>query len=82
MKNLRPNWADRLVSCLAAIVAPEPGEKGRSRLRDALAEADAILAENRENMAPRLAHFLERRSYQKAHQLCEEKKFTLADQET
>ena len=51
----------QIEEALRIIVGSEKGE-----IRDALAVLDQIVAQSTDDLPPRLAHFLERRSYLKA----------------
>jgi hypothetical protein len=46
------------------------GADGSARLMQALGRLDELLAQHRAEMPAELAHFLERRSYDKATQWC------------
>ena len=57
-------FMDEIKSCLQVITNPKEAKPGE--FRETLARLDILLAHEKENIHPRLRHFLEKRSYQKA----------------
>jgi hypothetical protein len=55
---------------LAVIVRPSNGVGQPAEILAALAELDNLLARHRAALPPRLVHYLERRSYEKAWLAC------------
>lgn len=70
MNIAEPIWLPPLRELLSSVCAPQPGKEGLTKLMGRLAEVEILLAKNRAEMPPELVHFLERRSYDKAAQLC------------
>jgi len=67
----QPEWLIELRLHLGKVLSPDAGENGRRILVETLAKIDALLSSRRDAMPSELAHFLERRSYEKARQYCE-----------
>ena len=57
-------FMDEIKSCLQVITNPKDAKPGE--FRETLARLDILLAQEKENIHPRLRHFLEKRSYLKA----------------
>ena len=70
MNPTQPTWIEPLRKLLVEVRSPQPGKDGFKQMMSSLAELESLLARNRDEMTPQLVHFLERRSYEKAAQLC------------
>lgn len=57
-------FMDEIKSCLQIITNPKDAKPGE--FRETLARLDILLVQEKENIHPRLRHFLEKRSYLKA----------------
>ena len=57
-------FMDEIKSCLQVITNPKDAKPGE--FRETLARLDILLVQEKENIHPRLRHFLEKRSYLKA----------------
>ena len=57
-------FMDEIKSCLQVITNPKDAKPGE--FRETLARLDILLVQEKENIHPRLRHFLENRSYLKA----------------
>ena len=57
-------FMDEIKSCLQVITNPKDAKPGE--FRETLARLDILLAQEKEDIHPRLRHFLEKRSYLKA----------------
>jgi hypothetical protein len=57
-------FMDEIKSCLQVITNPKEAKPGE--FRETLARLDILLVQEKENIHPRLRHFLEKRSYLKA----------------
>jgi len=65
-----PEWVVPLRNWLGEVSHPTPGDEGKRRLMEVLAEVGNLLKERRSEMPNELVHYLERRSYEKAAQYC------------
>jgi hypothetical protein len=65
-----PMWLPPLRELLSVVCTPPAGQEGLAKLMSSLAAVENLLAQNRAEMPSQLVHFLERRSYDKAKQLC------------
>jgi hypothetical protein len=65
-----PDWLPPIRRHLAVIVRPSNGVGQPAEILAALAELDNLLARHRAALPPRLVHYLERRSYEKAWLAC------------
>ena len=57
-------FMEEIKSCLQVITNPKDAKPGE--FKQTLARLDEIVREQKQNLNPRLRHFLENRSYQKA----------------
>ena len=57
-------FMEEIKSCLKVITNPKDAKPGE--FKQTLARLDEIVREQKQNLHPRLCHFLENRSYQKA----------------
>ena len=58
------SFMEEIKSCLKIITNPKDAKPGE--FKQTLARLDEIVREQKQNLHPRLCHFLENRSYQKA----------------